>query len=122
MFQSFTLHSLLSQRFMRPGAWACILLITILSLIPKEMEIRTGALPSLEHAFAYACTAAAFVLGYRQRVWWYIALALGAYSGLMELLQFFSPGRHPGFDGAAGSTLGAFVGAFSAARLLAQVR
>ncbi len=111
------IRTLFSPRVAQPVAWVCVLLITVLSLIPKEMEIRTGVLPSLEHAFAYACTAAAFVLGYRRRQWWVIALALGAYSGLMEVLQFFSPGRHPGLDGAAGSTLGAFAGAFTGRKL-----
>lgn len=102
---------LLSPRLARPVAWACVLLIAALSLIPREIEIRTGFAPSFEHAFAYACTAGAFALAYPRKRWWIIAVALGAYSGVLEGLQAFSPGRHPGLDGAASSTVGALLGA-----------
>ncbi len=114
-------RSLLSPRLARPVAWAFVLLIAVLSLIPREMEIRTGFAPSFEHAFAYACTAGAFVLAYPSKRWWVIALALGAYSSGLEVLQAFSPGRHPGLDGALSSTLGAILGAYACRRLLLHV-
>jgi hypothetical protein len=97
-------RTLLSPRLARSAAWACVLLIAFLSLVPREMEIRTGFAPSLEHAFAWA---------YPHKRWWIIAVALGAYSGVLEGLQAFSPGRHPGLDGAASSTLGALLGAYA---------
>ncbi len=106
-------RTLLSPRLARSAAWACVLLIAFLSLVPREMEIRTGFAPSLEHAFAYACTAGAFAWAYPHKRWWIIAVALGAYSGVLEGLQAFSPGRHPGLDGAASSTVGALVGAYA---------
>ena len=85
------------------------------------MEIRTGFAPSLEHAVAYAGTGGALVLGYPRQRWWITALVLGAYSGVLEVLQAFSPGRHPGFDGAASSTLGAILGTYTGRRLLFPV-
>jgi hypothetical protein len=79
-------RTLLSPRLARSAAWACVLLIAFLSLVPREMEIRTGFAPSLEHAFAYACTAGAFAWAYPHKGWWIIAvcgfavLVLGALS------------------------------------------
>ncbi len=115
------LRLILSPRFARPVGWACVLLIAVLSLIPREMEIRTGFAPSLEHAFAYACTGAALVLGYPRQRWWVMALALGAYSGVLEGLQAFSPGRRPGLDGFVASTLGAITGAHACRGPLARL-
>lgn len=90
-------------------AWLCVLLIAYLSLIPHEMEIRTPVPPGVEHAIAYAGTAGLLVRAYPAQPVWLIIGSLSAYSGLMELLQTFSPGRHPGLDGMLWSSAGAIV-------------
>ena len=115
------LKPILSPRFARPFSWACVLLIAVLSLIPPETEIRTGFAPSLEHAIAYAGTGGAFVLGYPRQRCWMIALILSVYSGVLEGLQAFSPGRHPGLDGFVASTLGAVIGAYACRGPLARL-
>ena len=86
----------------RCSAWFCVLLITCLSLIPENLEMRTPAPPGLEHAFAYGVTAGLMLLAYPVQPVWLLIASLSAYSGLMEILQTFSPGRHPGLDGKIG--------------------
>ena len=87
-----------------------MLLIAYLSLIPQSMEMRTPAPPGLEHAIAYGVTAGLLIRAYPVQPVWLILGSLSAYSGLMELLQSFSPGRHPGLDGLLWSTAGAIFG------------
>jgi VanZ family protein len=94
----------------RCSAWFCVFLIAYLSLIPQDLEMRTPAPPGVEHAFAYGVTAGLLVLGYSVQPVWLIIGALSAYSGLMEFLQTFSPGRHPGLDGMLWSSAGAILG------------
>jgi len=96
----------------RCSAWFCVFLIAYLSLIPQDLEMRTPAPPGLEHAFAYGVTAGLLVLAYPAQPIWLIIGLLSAYSGLMEFLQTFSPGRHPGLDGMLWSSAGAIVGGF----------
>ena len=112
-------HRLLAFRC---SAWLCVILIAYLSLIPQDMEMRTPAPPGLEHAIAYAGTAGLFVLAYPVQPVWLIMGSLSAYSGLMELLQTFSPGRHPGLDGMLWSSAGAFFGSLLVARLWSRMR
>jgi hypothetical protein len=107
---------------LRCAAWFCVLLITCLSLIPQDMQMRTPAPPGLEHAIAYGGTAGLLVLAYPVRPVWLIIGSLSAYSGLMELLQSFSPGRHPGLDGLLWSSAGALLGSLLVALLRSRVR
>jgi VanZ family protein len=74
--------------------------------------MRTSAPPGLEHAFAYGVTAALLVLAYPAQPRWLIIGAISAYSGLMEVLQTLSPGRHPGLDVMLWSSAGAIFGGF----------
>src|SRR5215212_2031728 len=98
-------------RVWRGAAWLCVARITVLSLVPHDMEVRTPAPAGVEHAIAYAGTAGLMVLGYPRHPVWLIAGLMAAYSGVMEVLQTLSPGRHPGFDGALWSSAGAMIGA-----------
>jgi VanZ family protein len=95
----------------RCSAWFCVFLIAYLSLVPENLEMRTPAPPGLEHAFAYGITAGLMILAYPAQPVWRIIGSLSIYSGLMELLQTFSPGRHPGLAGMLWSSAGAIFGA-----------
>jgi len=106
----------------RSSAWSCVFLIAYLSLIPEDLEMRTPAPPGLEHAFAYGVTAALLVLAYPLQPVWLIIGSLSAYSGLMEVLQTFSPGRHPGLDGMLWSSAGTIFGGLLVALLQSRVR
>jgi VanZ family protein len=107
---------------LRCAAWFCVLLIAYLSLIPEDLEMRTPAPPGVEHAFAYGVTAGFLLLAYPVQPVWLIIGSLSAYSGLMELLQSFSPGRHPGLDGLLWSSAGAIFGGLLVALVRSRVR
>ena len=97
-------------RVLRPPAWCCVVLLAVLSLLPAEEMVRTGADGHLEHAIAYAGTAFLFGMSYPDWGWKRPAAGLVAYAAVLEVLQTFSPGRHPAAEdwlaGSAGVLLG----------------
>jgi VanZ family protein len=106
----------------RCSAWFCVFLIAYLSLVPENLEMRTPAPAGLEHAFAYGVTAGLMILAYPVQPVWLIIGSLSAYSGLMEILQALSPGRHPGLDGSLWSSAGAIFGGVLVALLQTRAR
>jgi VanZ family protein len=92
-------------RLARPASWAAILLLALLSLLPKDEMIRTGAAGWMEHFVAYAGTMLLCATGYAGLVGLVRpGLALTAYAAILEIGQHFSPGRSPAFvDFAAGA-------------------
>jgi VanZ family protein len=96
-------------------AWFCTILLAYLSLIPGDLQVRTGAPTLLEHFAAYFGTAMFFMLGYpRKRV--LITASLMVYAGFLELGQLISPGRFASIVDATASISG--VGAASALAIL----
>jgi hypothetical protein len=59
---------------LRSAAWACLVALVYLSLVPKGFEVRTGVRGSIEHLIAYAGSALVFALAYPARG----VLAIGA--------------------------------------------
>jgi VanZ family protein len=105
----------LKQRSLRVCAWFCTILLAYLSLIPGDLQVRTGAPTLLEHFAAYFGTAMSFMLGYpRKRV--LITASLMVYAGFLELGQLISPGRFASIVDATASISG--VGAASALAIL----
>jgi VanZ family protein len=103
-----SVRSLLPTRVtltLRVAAWACIAALAVLSLLPKEEMVRTGADGRLEHFVAYAGTMLVAGLAYgRQVALVRIVVPLIAYAGVLEIGQNFSPGRVPSvLDFAAGA-------------------
>ena len=98
------------RQLLRLTAWAAVVLLVVLSLIPKELEVRTNLVGTHEHAIAYALTSTIVAVAYPavRRLW--IVVALFALSGILELLQNFIPGRNPEIAGAAFSSVGAATG------------
>ena len=74
-------------------AWLAIVLLAYLSLVPHEMEVRTGLPGHYEHAIAYGLTAAIFALAFPGRLRWAIVVGLFTYSFVLEFLQLLVPGR-----------------------------
>jgi VanZ family protein len=111
---------IIKEHTFRIAAWLCFILLTYLSLIPAEFEIRTGAPGGLEHLIAYLGTALLFGMGYPLR---HIRIVIGlvAYSGLMEALQYIPPDRHPSIYDALNSSTGAILGTVAAALALKQI-
>ena len=91
----------------------CVGLIVFLSLIPGSWQERTPLPGPVEHFIAYAGTATILLLAARRpRPDHYLLVLalLSAFSGLMEELQHFSPGRDPQIIGFVASSLGAQAG------------
>jgi VanZ family protein len=105
------------QTSFRVLTWYCIILLAVLALLPAQSMVRTGMPGQLEHFVAYAGSAAIALAGYRRRGAVRIIGLFWIYAGILEYLQYFSPGRHPSVGDFAASALGAFFGAFTAALL-----
>lgn len=95
-------------------AWACVLVIAILSLVPGEVRPHTGLPGPVEHFIAYAGTALFFALGYSGSRQWMLALiGLAIAGGAFEVSQNLVPGRSPSLFDALASTSGAVFGLLS---------
>jgi VanZ family protein len=109
----------------RVGAWASVLLLALLSLLPSEHLTRTGAGGHLEHLLAYMCAMLLLATVHGERGILRCALALIAYAGVLEFLQRYSPGRTSSLRdflyGAGGVVLGCAVVALSR-RVAARAR
>jgi len=92
-----------------------IVLIAVLSLVPGDLQIRTGMPKTVEHFGAYLGVAFILVLG-RSSITHAAAAAvlLCGFSFTMEVFQEFIPGRTGGLRDAAASSAGAFAGAIAA--------
>ncbi len=108
----------LAERLARHAAWACVAALAVLSLLPREDMVRTGAAGWMEHAVAYAGTMAMFAMGHRARLGLLRpAIALSAYAALLELAQHLSPGRSPALRDALAGAAGAILAALAARAL-----
>jgi VanZ family protein len=70
-----------------------VTVIVILSLVPPTLRPETSAPHSLEHFIVYAATGFTFGLGYKRRHD-LVAILLVIFSGSIEIVQLFVPGRH----------------------------
>jgi hypothetical protein len=77
----------------RTTAWTLALAIVVLSLVPPSYRPVTEASHSFEHLAIFLVTGLAFGAGYPGRPF-RIAVALVIFSGTVELLQQWVPGRH----------------------------
>ena len=101
------IHS--NRRAIRAGAWFCVALLAYLSLIPGDLQVRTGFSGLLEHLVAYLGTASLLALGYPLRRP-QVAIALVSYGGLLETFQAFIPDRTANPLDACASGIGALLG------------
>jgi VanZ family protein len=115
------------------ASWLCLAAIAYLSLVPRSMEVRTsdliglgrtpsikairGLFKAIEHVLAYSVTAALLIKAYPARPVWLIIAFLSTYSAVLEALQTFSPGRHPGIAGVIWSSLGAVAAGWVTSRM-----
>jgi len=91
--------------------WCCLVLLTVLSLLPAQDMVRTGLPGRVEHFVAYAGSAAIAMAGYgASRGGMQIIGGFWVYAAVLEYLQHFSPGRHAAIGDFAASALGALCG------------
>jgi VanZ family protein len=105
--------------FLRAVAWFCVALLAYLSLIPGDLQVRTGAPAPLEHTVAYFGTAVLLSLAYPTKLG-LIAAALVSYGGVLELLQTLSPHRHAKLLDACASGAGALLGVLAVALIMSR--
>ena len=74
-------------------AWACLAATRVLSLVAPSL--RPVLLPhKIEHAAVFALAGLAVGLGYPNHAA-RIMVAVAIFSAVVELAQFYAPGRHP---------------------------
>jgi len=96
----------------RFAAWACLVLLMVLSWLPGEEMIRTGLNTRIEHAVAYIGTMLVVGAAYGIRLGLLsLAAMLIAYAGVLELGQIYVPGRHSSVLDFAASASGVVIGA-----------
>jgi VanZ family protein len=118
LFVSFG-RSDLKRAYYQILGWIAVVSIAILSLVPGQLRPHIFALGAIEHLTAYFLAATLLALGYRSlssAIW--IALLLGAYSGGLEVLQHWIPGRSPKLSDFVISSSGAFAGVVVASLML----
>ena len=93
------------------AAGFCLFLVVLLSVIPGDLQIRTGAPKDLEHFIAYLGVGAilAFARGPNRRAG-LVVVFLVALSACLEIIQHWIPGRTPDIADWIASSLGAIAG------------
>ncbi len=113
------------KRFFRLAAWAAIVTIGVLSIVPGELRPHTGASGYLEHVAAYVITALLLSLVYSRCSRIVIVAPLSIYAASLEFAQLYVPGRGASvidwIAGSFGSLIGAVVATFIL-RLWLQLR
>jgi VanZ family protein len=77
----------------RLAAWTLLLAALVVTAVPPLLRPVSGFGHDLEHFTLFLLLGAAFGLGYRRYVY-SIGLALLLFTGALEVLQIFIPGRH----------------------------
>jgi VanZ family protein len=79
--------------FTRAIAWLLAAAVTFATLGPPGLRPHSDLGQDAEHALAFILVGLAFGLAYRNRRWAVAALSV-VLIGVLELMQFISPGRH----------------------------
>src|SRR5262245_28986781 len=109
------------QIISRASAWALLIIIAVLSLVPAQDRPVIGLPHLLEHLSIFLATGVAFGVGYPQHRLFQFVTLLG-FTAAIELAQLLIPGRHARlsdflFD-ALGMTAGQLIGFFVLPKIL----
>src|SRR3954463_508307 len=77
----------------RSSAWLLAAAVTFATLGPPGLRPHSDLGQDGEHALAFILVGLAFGLAYRNRRWAVAAVA-GGLIGVLEVMQFWAPGRH----------------------------
>src|ERR1019366_9038033 len=94
---------------LRASAWTLLTIIVALTLVPPAFRPVTGMPHIVEHSGIFLLTGVVFALAYEVRVSFFFAAAV-IFSGCLELLQSFVPGRHARLSDAVVDALSACIG------------
>jgi VanZ family protein len=104
-----------AQNLLPVGAWAVLLAIVVLTVVPPDLRPSTDAPHDVEHAAAFLTVGILFGLTYvgRARI---LSIGAVAFCGIIEVMQLYVPGRHARWIDFAvdvvAAVVGIFVGAF----------
>ena len=90
-------------------AWTLLSAIVVLTYVPPGLRVVTGASHAAEHFAIFLLAGGFFAFGYRRNLAALGILAI-VFTGLLELLQLFVPGRHARPSDFAINALGACIG------------
>jgi VanZ family protein len=79
--------------FFRALAWALLISIVVITVVPPSLRVVTGAPHNVEHAMGFSHHGGAFGLGYQLRLSAMFAAAV-VFCACLELVQLAVPGRH----------------------------
>lgn len=79
--------------FTRGIAWSLAAAIVVLSIVPPHLRPETVLPHGFEHFAIFCATGIAFSAGYRRKPL-HLLVSLVIFSGIVEILQLFAPGRH----------------------------
>ena len=102
---------------LRFGAWGCIAILAILSLLPANELWRTGLArlgygTQMEHVIAYCGATICIGLAWQARMGrLLVGLMLIAYAAILETAQFYTGGRNASLLDFAASAAGVVAGA-----------
>jgi VanZ family protein len=102
--------------FLRLIAWVLAAAVTFATLGPPQFRPHADLGQNGEHALAFVVVGLAFGLAYRQQRT-LTALVAVAMTGMIEILQFWAPGRHARLSDFVVDALGACAGFAIAAAL-----
>jgi VanZ family protein len=102
--------------FLRLIAWVLATAVTFATLGPPQFRPHADLGQNGEHALAFVVVGLAFGLAYRQKRT-LMALVAVAMTGIIEILQFWAPGRHARLSDFVVDALGACAGLAIAAAL-----
>ena len=103
----------------RVSGWSLAAAIVVLSAVPASLRPETGLPHGLEHFAIFWATGLAFALGYSLTL--QLATLLVIFSGAIEILQFFIPGRHARLSDFIVDALASIIGVIMVL-LIVQVR
>ena len=94
---------------LRASAWTLLTIIVVLTLVPSTLRPVSGMPHVVEHSAIFLLTGVAFALAYEVRVSCFFAAAV-IFSGCLEGLQLFVPGRHARVSDAVVDAISACIG------------
>jgi len=106
---------------LRLFAWSLAAAVTFATLGPPGLRPHSNLGQDGEHALAFLLLGAAFGLAYTGNRWLTAIVAVGL-TGLIEILQFWAPGRHARLEDFIVDALAACVGLAVAAAADSVIR